>query len=207
MAPAVPVTWKSGRSTAEAPCAAEQRWGTVLVVLTFLLALAGGWLLKTGTEGRSVSFVSPDGRLALSYPAGWTRASVLARGVLLDVFDTQAGSLFPARLRVQARPAAASATLHDLAVLAALDRGNALREYRELSNTETVVGGQRALKVEYAYVADPPSGAGAATLPIVVRGTDTLVLAGDRLVVISSLRQTEDSSAGFDRILNSVVLK
>ena len=124
MAGAIPVTTQSSRL--DTPRAAEQRWGTLLAVVVFLLALAGGWVLKSGVEARHVQFVSPDGRLTLSYPAGWARTSILPRDTLLDVYDAQAGSAFPDRLRVQARPAAAGATLRDLAALSALSRGNAL---------------------------------------------------------------------------------
>jgi hypothetical protein len=194
------------------PSPNESRNAAIFVVLLVLVALGAGWALKTFVERRSTPAVSADGSVALAYPSGWAAASGLTADTLFELYDPNSHTPFRSGFRVTSRPVVAGQALGDLAILAALNRSRTLREYGELSNQQAVVSGRPAVQVTYGYVADPPAGAGPALLPIVVQGTDTLVLFKDRLYTFTGLRQasaapeaiSQDAAAA---ILDSVRLK
>ncbi len=190
----------------ERPRAGEGLRDALLVLLTFALAMAAAWGLKTFIEQRTITFTAADGSFTLDYPTGWIAARA-ASGVFLDVSDPQSSESARARFTVQAEPAAADGSLREAAGLISLRRSEALREYRELSSQATTVSGQPAIAVTYAYVADPPAGAGPATLPIVVQATDVLLLGRGQVYIFTGASEAaaaDYNSPVFQRILASI---
>ena len=193
----------------ETPRPGESRRAAWLVILTFAVAMAAAWWLKSGVEARSTKFATGDGALRLAYPAGWVTTQPTG-DELLDVFDPDAGSALRPRFSVVSRPAPAGATPSVVAATQALRRSQSLREYRELGRAAVTVAAWPAVRVTYGYVTDPPGGAGQATLPIVVQATDWLVLKDGRLYTLTAQSEAAGAAAcqaAFDRILGSVAFK
>lgn len=193
---AVPKPPEAGEHTRNA-------WAVVLVVA---VALVFGWLLKTTTEGRSTAFTSADHRISLSYPAAWT-AGRSEDGVLLSVSGLYSSGMRPS-LRIYTRALGPEQRLADAAMAWTMSRMNALHDFRDLGSEATTLAGQSAIVLNYAYIAEPPAGAGPATLPVVARGRDTIVLLDNQYVVFSA---ASDAAQGeldpqLARILRSIKL-
>ena len=191
----------------ERPRADDESRQALAVLVVVAVGLLLGWLLMMSIENRSVSFRSADGTISLSYPTTWLTSKV-DDGMLLNVADpVTAGALRPS-LKVYVRPLAQGQRLMDAATTWTLGRMSALREFRDLGTETTTVNGQSALRVSYAYVADPPAGLGPASLPIVVQASDTIVVQGNQFVVFSAAgdaSQDKDASA-LANVLASVKL-
>jgi len=196
------------------PRPGEAALEAALVVLTFALAMIAAWLLKDGVQLRTAGYTSPDGQVSVAYPASWFAAQGGATpaggSTLLDVYDPESATAFPARFQIQRRPVPAGSSLAQLRAVTANDRDLTLQDYRELSSHEVTLGGHPAIQVSYGYVASPPPGAGPATLPIVAQATDELAIDGGQLLTFTSM---SDASAGpatqstLERIWQSVRLK
>lgn len=191
----------------EGPRPGEHDRSALAVFLLLLVGLALGWAVKASIEGRTASFGALDGALTLSYPAVWTAGT--GDGALLSVTDRQAASVFNPVFAVYSRDLAEGKRLIDAATAWTLGRVSQLPEFRDLGTEETMLAGRAALRINYAYVAEPPAGAGRATLPIVVLAADTIVVQGKGYLVFSS---ASDASAGevdprLSSIMASVKLK
>lgn len=171
-----------GRSRGEEP-----EW---VVLLTVAVALALGSLMQmvvtSQTERATVGSMSVD------YPARWAQVreegaafaatDLLGRGAFgprVVLWEVGRAELLPAGTVTGDEPA-----LAELAGAWALRRGQTLPAYRPLGSQRTTVQAREALKISYAYVSDGTR-AGARGVPKVMQAVDTLVLAGDRLLVLT----------------------
>lgn len=185
----------------------EPEWLVWLLVGVLLLI---GLVARTLVVNRTTTF--NEGGFSLSYPAGWTPIASDAPGVVLSVGEGF-GDLFPARVVAQQLPAAdvsrTAQSLGDFALKWSDQQAKDLLGYRVLSIEPTQVRGKDAVRVNYAYVADPMF-ASADALPIVARGSDALLRNGDTLTVVRMLAASDafdGLGATWDRILSSVELK
>lgn len=179
------------------------------VALVVIVALGVGWLLMAQTEGRTRTYADPDGGFRISYPAGWIGVDTL-QDLLLKVEDPQTGSAFKATLGVERRllDLADPPTLQALLDRRVEERGQ-LTGYHLLADDEATVAGQRAIRLEYAYVVQPIDTPRRASLPVVVRARDYIVIAGDSAYYISLAAPAESyAQAGptFERIIRSIEL-
>lgn len=186
----------------------EPEW-LVWALVAVLLAI--GLIARTIVVNRSTTF--SEGNVSLSYPADWTPIASDAPGALLSVGQTFSGNLFPARVTVQQLPVTdisrSGQSLGDLALKWSNDHARDLLGYRVLNIEPTQVGGREAVRVDYAYVAEPALAA-PDSMPTVARGADTMMLEGDTVTVITALAaadEYEDLRMAWDRMLASVVLK
>ncbi len=188
------------------PQAGEHTRNAWAVVCAVGVALLLGWLLKTSVEGRSIAFTSPDGAVSLTYPAAWTAAKS-EDGVWLSVSDLYATGM-PASFKVYARAADPGMRLSDAAIAWTMSRMTALHEFRDLGSIETTLSGHPAIMLNYGFVADPPGGSGLATLPVVARGRDAIVVLGQQYLVFSATYDAaqRDVEQKMARILDSVSL-
>jgi hypothetical protein len=100
-------------------------------------------------------------------------------------------------------------SLGDLVLKWSNDHARDLLGYRVLNIEPTQVGGKDAVRVDYAYVAEPALAA-PDTMPTVARGADTLAREGDTITVITTQAAAdayEDLRLTWDRMIASVVLK
>ena len=186
----------------------EPEW---LVWLTVIVLLSIGLIAKTVVVNQTATF--SEGNVAVRYPADWTPISTDAPGTVLSVGESFAGGLFPARFAIQQMPAADisrnAQSLGDLALKWSDDQAKVLLGYRVLEIEPTQVRGKDAVRIDYAYVAEPAFAA-ADAMPIVARGADILIREGDAVTVLNLLSSADafdGLGATWDRIAGSVELK
>ena len=185
----------------------EPEW-LVWALVAVLLAI--GLIARTIVVNRTTTF--SEGNVSVSYPAGWTPMASDAPGAILSVGEGF-GDLFPARLIAQQLPAADvsrnAQTLGDFALKWSDEQAKNLLGYRVLNMEPIQVRGKDAVRVDYAYVADPAF-ATADAAPIVARGSDILLRNGDNLTIVRMLAASDvfdDLGLTWDRILGSLELK
>jgi hypothetical protein len=171
----------------EKPRAGEEQRLNILVVLTVIVALLLGWALKANVESRTSSFTGLSGALSVKYPATWLVGRPENDQTILTVFDPRSPASLHPTFSVTVRPMPKDQRLLDAAMSWTLSRNTDLRAFQDLGTEQTFLDGKMAVRLDYAYIADPPPGSGPATLPIVARGTDILVTQGDQLVVLSGV--------------------
>ncbi len=196
------------------PTASAERAANLLVLLIVALALGLGWGLKVYVEGRTTTY--SDSFLAFAYPATWVADQDDDANPMLR--DPNSGpTLFNNRL-VVVHSAAPKGTVPDGSPLAdaatawALKRSIALSTFRNLATLDRdpitdqplTVAGQPAIRVDYAYVAEPGTALGQPGLPIVVRGSDTVLLDGDQMTVLSG-QASADSWQTFEPQLRKII--
>jgi hypothetical protein len=179
------------------------------VALVVAIALGLGWLLMAQTEGRTRAYAEPDGGISLAYPATWIGGDSL-QDLLLKVEDPQTDSAFKTALSVERRDLdpADPPTLQTLLDRRVEQRGQ-IAGYHLLADGEATLAGQRAILLEYAYVVQPIDTPRRASLPVVVRTREYLVIAGERAYAIALAAPEasfDQASATFERIVRSIVL-
>lgn len=180
------------------------------VALLLLVALGLGLLLLVQTTGRVRTFDSADAGLRMVYPAGWLESESLQE-VLLKVEDPQAASSFKTTLTVERRDLDPQnpPTLQTLLDRRVQQRSE-LTSYHFLSESEATVGGAKSMQLQYAYVVQPLDEPRRASLPVVVRAREYIVVAPDRTYYITLAApesEFERASLRFDRVLESVQLQ
>jgi hypothetical protein len=189
---------------------ARLRRQDVGVVAVVLVALALGWLLRLQVDNRTRAFQDADSPFRLSYPADWIEAESL-QDVLLKVEDPRTVSALKTSLTVESRELdpASPPTLQTLVDRRVTQR-RALTAYRYLSDAETAVDGARGAVLEYAYVVQPIDAPRRASLPVVARAREYIVVAKDRTYYIT-LAAPEAEYDGvrprFDQIIQTVRLQ
>lgn len=184
----------------------EPEW---LVWAVVILLLAVGFAVRTAVINRSAEF--SEGNLTIRYPADWAPLGA-ADDVLLDVGESFDAGLFPPRLTVRRTPAAevssSARTLGDVALVWADRRAKDLLGYKVLSMEPMALRGQDAVRVDYAYVAEPVM-ATPNSIPVVAHGADVLLRQGDDLLVVTLLSDAgafDGVQGTWDRILSSLDL-
>ena len=177
------------------------------VAIVVLLALAAGWLLFVRTNNQTRQFQPNGSPFRIAYPAHWNTTQSL-QDVLLRVEDPEADSTFKTSLVVESRELDVQnpptiQTLMDRRIA----QNSQLTGYHFLSNTESTVGGAKAIQLQYAYVAQPIDTPRRASLPVVVRAREYIVVTNDRtyyLTLAAPENEFEYASAQFDRIIQTV---
>jgi hypothetical protein len=177
------------------------------VALAVLVALGLGLLLFLRTDGRTRLYQSADTPFRIAYPVTWVDAEALQE-VLLKVEDPQADSAFKTELTVESRELDPQSPPTLQALLdRRVEQRNALTGYHFLSNMETTVGGAKAMQLEYAYVVQPIDESRRASLPVVVRAREYIVVTQERTYYITLAapeNEFERASAKFDRMMQTV---
>lgn len=181
-----------------------------VAVVVGVCLLIGAALMQSVTT-RTVAFTSPDAPISFAYPAGWQDLESLQPNVLLKVEDPLAASTFKTTLSVESRDLdpAAPPTIQQLRDRR-IEQLNRLTAFKFLSDTETTVGGHKAIRMEYAYVTQPIDSPRRASLPVVVLARDYIVVAKDRSYYISLAapeNDAESADAKLDAIVRSVQIK
>lgn len=196
------------------PTAGAERTANLLVLLMVALALGLGWGLKLFVENRTATYSDPN--VTFNYPATWIADKDDDDNPM--VRDPESGPvIFNNRLVVVHTAAPKSSLpggspLGDAATSWALKRANALTTFRNLATLDRdpvtdqplTVAGQPAIRIDYAYVAEPGTALGQPGIPIVVRGSDYVSLNGDQLTVLSGQADAEQWQA-FEPQLHKII--
>lgn len=177
------------------------------VAIVVVLALALGWLVRVQAINRTTIFQDKETAFRLAYPATWTSVESL-QDVLLKVEDPQANSVFKTTLTVEARDLDPTnpPTLQQLLDRRVAQRG-ALTAYHFLSSQPAIVGGVKAMRHEYAYVVQPIDEPRRASLPVVVRAIEYIVVGKTSTFYITlSAPENEfaDARARMEQIIQTV---
>jgi hypothetical protein len=145
-----------------------------------------GLLIMNWATTRTQAFAAQDVPFGVSYPAGWIATESLLDAPLMKVEDPLADSSFKTSMTVETRELdpAAPPTLQEQLDRRVQDRSG-LTGYHFLANTETTVAGQKAMRYEYAYTAQPLDEPRRASLPVVVVAQEYIVIAPDRTYYIT----------------------
>lgn len=177
------------------------------VGLVVLAALALGLLLRWQVEGSTREFQNSDAGFSIAYPAAW-RAAEAEDGALLRVENPQAASPYKANVTVEMREldTASPPTLQELVDRRVAQRGD-LTGYHFLSSSDQTIAGERAAQIEYAHVVQPIDTPRSASLPVVVRSREEIVVTATRTYYIT-LSSSEDDFEGaaeqFSRMLRTL---
>ncbi|HEX8681339.1 MAG TPA: hypothetical protein VF707_03430 [Ardenticatenaceae bacterium] len=171
-------------ATLSRPRAVQREEPEWLVWALIALMLVIGLIARSVTENRTQQW--SGGGVSFNYPAEWV--SFAPEGQLLQVGDPFSSPQFPTSVSVQEVPVADVGrnltALGDVALAWSARRGRDLVAYRALRTEPVTVGGQEAVRLEYAYVAESVLGNTNAA-PIVARAQDVLVQRGDSLTIIT----------------------
>lgn len=188
--------------------AEEPEW---LVWLLVAVMLAVGLGARAIVVSRQETL--QQGNVSLRYPTSWVTLPSEDTFDVLNVGEGLETGLFPARVRVQQMPATeistSAQTLGDLALKWSNQQSQALLGYKIFAIEPTTVAGQDAVKLAYAYVAEPALST-PNSIPIVARGEDVLLRQGDTVTVVSLVTGSEefDRQIGtLRRVLSSLALK
>ncbi len=155
------------------------------VILIALLCLFSGWLLMQSTTTRTRSFQDELTSLRFAYPARWV-ALPPPMNVVLLITNPATPSAFKTTISVENRPIdpASPPTLQDL-----LDRRVEQRQaqvaYQFIGESESEVGGARAIRTDYAFVTQPIVEARRDTLPVVVQTREYIIITADQSYYIT----------------------
>ncbi len=170
------------------PTRRAERLAVLWVFLTVAVALLLGWALMTAVTGRTV--VYSDGQISLRYPAAWVVGQDEDGNTLMRN-SASASPAFSDRMIVIHMPAPSSglpaaSSLAEAVTAWTLSRSQALSSFRNLATVDGLtVAGQPAMRVDYVYIADPAAELGRPGVPVVVRGSDYVLLAGDQMTVLA----------------------
>lgn len=199
-------TFKSIRRFAARP--EEPEWLVWLLVAVMLVVGLGVRAIVTGQQK-----ILQQNNLSLRYPASWTVLSAEGDFDLLNVGEGMEAGLFPARVRVQQMPitevSTSAQTLGDLALKWSNRQSEALLGYKVFTIEPTTAGGQEAVRLDYAYVAEPAMST-PNSIPLVARGADILLRQGDMVTVVSLVASANDydrQAGTLRRVLRSLVVK
>jgi len=192
------------------PTAQAQRVANLWVIATVAVALLLGWGLMAVVTGRTASY--QDAHVAFHYPATWVvDQDDLGNPMVRN--PQSATKLFNDRVLViqgemPRGGLPGGSPLNQAATAWTLNRSKVLSTFRNLTSQDGLtVAGQPAIRVDYAYVADPASALGRPGIPVVVRGSDYLLAVGEKLLVISGQGDAQHWDAfqpQLQRIIDSV---
>jgi hypothetical protein len=178
--------------------------GVALVVLTALLL---GWLLRWSVEGNTRVYENADHTFSISYPATW-RTNNVTDTVVLRVEDSQTNSAYKTNVTVESRELDPSSppTLQELIDRRVVQHGG-LTGYHFLSSAERTLAGARAAEIDFAFVAQPIDAPRRASLPVVARSREYIVVTKDRAYFIALAAPESDfdtATRRFDDMLQTV---
>lgn len=177
------------------------------VAIVLVIALALGIILRLQTSSRMTVFSDQATSFSIAYPATWGASESLT-DALIKVQDPETNSPFKTTLRVESREIDSTnpPTLQELVDRRVVTNGT-LTGYHFLSSDSATVGGAKALKQEFAYVVQPIDQPRRASLPVVVRAVEYIVLAKSNVFYITlAAPSTEFTgvSTQMDQIISSV---
>jgi len=191
------------------PTTRALRLSNLLVLATVAVALLLGLALRAAVESRTSQYA--DTLVRFKYPARWIVAQD-EDGNPAVRNPNSASKLFNDRVVVTHTAVPSSglpggSPLAEAATAWTLSRSASLDTFRNLATTDGLtVAGQPAIRMDYVYVADPAANLGRPGVPIVVRGSDYVLITGDQLTVLTGQANSaswDEFEPSFTRIMNS----
>ena len=172
--------------TAEPPTRQDIRRNDLLLLAFVVFCLILGWGIRGRALDHSQRVDLGEGLPTVAIPANWLTSS--SEQTLFQARNPGSPSGFKAEIDATAMPIREGDTLDSTRTAVSFQRSQELDRYRELTaEPVAVLGGEPAVLVTYAFIADPTRDSGASGLPVVVEAQDLLFRAGNQWLVLSVL--------------------
>lgn len=166
----------------EALLTRTQRWAGYLAILTAVVGLSAGFLIKDLILSSATVYRDLAAGILAQYPTNWlldTEGDYVFR-----VRDPTAPT-FRTTLQVAVEPIGADATARNVLDNLTLARAQTLAAYRVLSTVETTLPeGEAATRLDYVYV-ETEANPFLESLPVVVRGVDVVTIKGGQAIIVT----------------------
>lgn len=168
------------RSVAARTVSRSDRYASILALAVTALALALGLLLRQGQVSSTVSFVDRTAGVQTRYPSGWLLDT--DGDYVMRVRD-EAARPFKTTYLIRVVPASPQTSVRNVLDSLTLQRSSERAAYQVLSVQET---SETVTRMDFAFVDTDPNPF-LERLPVVVLGTDLVVLDGDRAIVVTMM--------------------
>lgn len=160
----------------------SQRWAELLAVVTLLVGIGIGLILKDQTLGSTVAFRDLAAGILARYPEEWlldTRGDYVMR-----VRDPAAGR-FLTTLQVSVTATGQDAEARNVLDTLTLQRAQTLAAFRTLRSAPfSLPDGEEATRFEYVYVA-ADANPFLEPIPVVVRGVDVVSIKRGQAIIVT----------------------
>ena len=162
----------------------EPEW---VVWLTLIICLLIGWVVMTTVTGRTET-VSDVAGGSIRIPDRWIKTK--EDGAVFAATNLRAGT-YGSRISVRQiakadlLPERSGDELGTAANNWTLLRSPDLEGYRILNIQTMKLQGRDAVAIEYAYITDPPEGAGSGVMPALMHAVDTVIASGDGYAILT----------------------
>lgn len=183
---------RSSRAVAIRTSLPNDRYGSLLTVLVTAAVLTLGLLLRQSELASTLPFADRTAGIQTRYPAGWLLDT--EGDYVMQVRDPAARP-FKTTYQIQVVPSGPQTSVRNVLDNLTLQRSSELAAYRVLS-VQAV--SERVTRMDFAFVDTDPNPF-LQRLPVVVLGTDLVVLEGDRAIVITLLASKDSYNSEFPR--------
>lgn len=185
------------------PLTKNDRFAALLVIALAVAGVLLGLFIRQRDQSQTWLYVNQQAGIQASYPAGWLTDE--SGNYLVRIRDPKARP-FKTQYQITIIPVSSQSTVRNILDSLTLQRSIDLSAYRVLSVDEVARGGTTLTRMSFAFVdADPNPFI--QRLPVVVLGTDTVILDGNRAIVVTYMAEQssfEANQADFERFLASL---
>lgn len=181
-----------------------QRWNTYLALLTAVAALAIGLTLRNAALNATQRFENLEAGVRAQMPRGWL-VDTAGPDFVIRAQDPDALP-FKTMLQISVLPIGPDATPNKVLDLLTMQRAARLPAYRELLRADQTLRGEPAKRMEYVYTQDERNPF-QATVSLIVRGVDVVVLRRGQAVIITYREERSafaDNLYRFNNLLQTV---
>jgi len=181
----------------------NDRFSAILVVLVSIGAFGIGLFLRQQASGQTWLYTNPEAGIEARYPAGWLSDE---SGTYLARLRDPKARPFKTQFVLSVFPAGGQTSIRNIVDTVTLQRSVTLPAYRVLNINRIGSGDQAVTQMDFVFVDEDPNPF-IERLPVVVRGTDRIVLDGNRAIVATFLSEQSsytDNLPLFDRFMASL---
>jgi hypothetical protein len=179
------------------------RYGEILALVLAVAGIAFGLFQQQQRQSTTWLYESRQAGLSVRYPAGWIVEE--GRTSIVRMRDPKSRP-YKTQYSITAIPTGSQSSARNILDSITLQRSKDLSAYRVLNIEPVTVNGNIMTEVEFAFVESDPNPF-LQRLPVVVRGVDIVVLAGNRAIIVSFMSDSntyERNRVRFDRFVESL---
>ncbi len=181
----------------------NDRFSVLLVVTVAIAGLALGLTIREQTITQTWTYESRTEGISARYPAGWLLDE--RSGTVVRILDPKARP-YKTQYTITVIPLSGQASIRNVLDGLTLQRSSDLAAYRVLGVTQVTARGTRLTQMTFAFVdADPNPFV--QRLPVVVLGEDTVIVDGNRAIVVTFMAGQatfEAERPAYDRFFASI---
>ncbi len=159
----------------------NDRFAAVLVVLVAVTALGLGFIFRQRSINETWLYSSREAGIEARYPANWLLDE---RGDYVVRMQDPKARPFKTQYIVTVMPAGGETTVRNILDILTIQRAINLPAYRILGVEQIGTGGLNQTQMHFAFVEADPNPF-VQRVPIVVLGTDFVILDGDRVIIVT----------------------